>query len=108
MRDYIIQKVLKKWRQEIEEKIYQKTSYIPWTCAGGRVHKPFKQSGQGTWASGWVRNLYDGTVECEIQGTPGMVDDFISMLQNGRYIEIDFIEQKETALKEETCFRIRY
>lgn len=63
---------------------------------------------QALGASGWVRNLYDGTVECEIQGTPGMIKDFTRMLQNGRYIEIDFVEQKEIALKEETCFRIRY
>ena len=68
---------------------------------GFRYHANYAAKALG--ASGWVRNLYDGTVECEIQGTPGMVDDFISMLQNGRYIE-----QKETALKEETCFRIRY
>ena len=73
---------------------------------GFRYHANYAAQALG--ASGWVRNLYDGTVECEIQGTPGMLDDFTSMLQNGRYIEIDFIEQKEIALKEETCFRIRY
>ncbi len=73
---------------------------------GFRYHANYAAKALG--ASGWVRNLYDGTVECEIQGAPGMIEDFINMLGNGRYIEIDFIEQKETALKEETCFRIRY
>jgi len=58
-------------------------------------------------ASGWVRNIYDGTVECEIQGTKNMIDSFLSMLQNGRYINIEYIEQKDMDTKEETCFVIR-
>lgn len=64
-------------------------------------------SAQRLGATGWVRNLYDGTVECEIQGTPEMINDFLYMLNNGRYIKIDDIEQKEISLKEESCFQIR-
>lgn len=65
-------------------------------------------SAQSLGLSGWVKNLYDGTVECEIQGTNSMIEDFINMLGNGRYIRIDYIEQKEIAIKEERCFKIRY
>lgn len=59
-------------------------------------------------ASGWVRNLPDGTVECEIQGTKAMIRDFLGMLQNGRYIRIDYMEQEEMEIKEESCFRVKY
>lgn len=58
-------------------------------------------------ASGWVRNLLDGTVECEIQGTSDMIDSFLATLQNARYIRIDYIEQKEIDVKEESCFKIK-
>ncbi|MCX4326688.1 MAG: acylphosphatase [Lachnospiraceae bacterium] len=73
---------------------------------GFRYHAEYAAQNLG--ASGWVRNLYDGTVECEIQGTKDMINDFITMLYNGRYIVIDAIEQKEIPVQEERCFKIRY
>ncbi|NTW64636.1 MAG: acylphosphatase, partial [Chlorobiaceae bacterium] len=27
--------------------------------------------------SGWVRNLMDGSVEIEVQGSPGMIDELV-------------------------------
>ena len=72
---------------------------------GFRYHANYAAQGLG--ATGWVRNLYDGTVECEIQGTPGMIDDFLYMLDNGKYIKIEYIEQDNIALKEERCFQIK-
>lgn len=63
---------------------------------------------QSLGASGWVCNLYDGTVECEIQGTSDMIEKFLAMLQNARYIRIDYIEQKDIAVKEELCFRVKH
>ncbi len=57
--------------------------------------------------TGWVRNLYDGSVECEVQGSEKMIRDFISMLKKGTYIEIDDIRQKNAEVKEkEGGFRI--
>jgi len=44
--------------------------------------------------SGWVRNLYDGTVEMEAEGSEGAIEDTISAIQNGRYIDITEIEEK--------------
>lgn len=59
-------------------------------------------------ASGWVRNLYDGTVECEIQGTPDVINRFLTMLKHTRYIRIDHIEQTDIDVQEESCFKITY
>lgn len=59
-------------------------------------------------ATGWVCNLYDGTVECEIQGTYNMIEKFIDMLQSARYIRIDYIEEKEIELREESCFKVKH
>lgn len=73
---------------------------------GFRYHANYIAQSLG--ATGWVRNLYDGTVECEIQGTCNMINDFINMLSNGRYIKIDYMEQKEISVKEERCFKIKY
>ena len=75
-------------------------------CVGFRYYA--NQAAQSLGASGWVCNLLDGTVECEIQGTPDMIDKFLSMLQNARYIRIDYIEQKDIDVKEESCFKIKY
>lgn len=33
--------------------------------------------------SGWVKNLYDGTVECECQGEEQQVEEFIGYCSSG-------------------------
>jgi len=37
--------------------------------------------------TGYVRNLYDGRVEMEVQGDEAGIDQMISKLRNDRYIE---------------------
>lgn len=40
--------------------------------------------------TGWVRNLSNGDVDCEVQGDPNKVTQFIRMLHgNDRWIRID-------------------
>jgi acylphosphatase len=34
-------------------------------------------------AAGWVRNRRDGTVEAEIEGTPGQVDELLAWMASG-------------------------
>ncbi len=34
-------------------------------------------------ASGWVRNLRDGSVEAEIEGTPAQVDEVLAWMSQG-------------------------
>ena len=73
-----------------------------------RYHYRFKGQVQGVgfrWTArmlaekldltGWVENMWDGSVEMEIQGDEQTIDRMIEGLQHGRYIEIDDIERKQ-------------
>ena len=54
--------------------------------------------------AGWVRNLYDGSVEMEVQGTEEKIDELILFLERQRYIEITNMDVKTQPLKEERDF----
>lgn len=58
--------------------------------------------------SGWVKNEFDGTVLCEVQGDGAAIDEFLGKLNGSRYIRIDDMDIKELAPdKSERCFDIR-
>ena len=57
--------------------------------------------------TGWVQNLYDGTVEMEVQGKSLLISRLIRELQNDRYIEITDMECEAMPLKEHEG-RFRY
>ena len=57
--------------------------------------------------AGWVRNLKDGSVEAEVEGEAGVLDDFERRLKTGNAsARVDVIETKIVAVKNETSFRI--
>ncbi len=59
--------------------------------------------------TGYVRNLYDGTVEAEVQGQSAAIQEFLRMLYDGRYIRIDDIDVKNISVKDdERCFQIMH
>lgn len=59
--------------------------------------------------TGYVRNEYDGSVTCEVQGTDDEIDRFIGTVQSGRYIDISDIEKKALPVDEnERSFEVRY
>lgn len=59
--------------------------------------------------TGWVRNEYDGSVRAEIQGDRESIERWISMIRNGRFIEITDIDSREIAVDtNERSFRVRY
>ncbi|MDO5411204.1 MAG: acylphosphatase [Lachnospiraceae bacterium] len=59
--------------------------------------------------TGWVRNLYDGTVEMEVQGSITGISYLLHNLQNDRFIEITDIESKQIPEeKHESSFRTVY
>ena len=69
-------------------------AYIPWAT-------------ESLGLTGWVRNLYDGTVEMEVQGREADIDRMILSLEHGSYIRIDNIIAKGRAIEEEErAFRI--
>lgn len=59
--------------------------------------------------TGWVRNEYDGSVRAEVQGDRESIERWVSMIQNGRFIEITDIDSREIAVDpDERNFRVRY
>ena len=54
--------------------------------------------------TGWVRNLYDGSVEMEVQGPERFIDELIIFLQNRRFVEIDDIKAKTLPIQDEFDF----
>lgn len=58
--------------------------------------------------TGWVRNLYDGSVEMEVQGREESIDSLIQYIEGRRYIEITDIEAKKIPIKDENGFQERH
>ena len=57
--------------------------------------------------TGTVENLYNGDVECYLQGEEKKIDQFIKEINNQRFIRIDTMDNNEVAVKEnESSFKI--
>ena len=57
--------------------------------------------------TGWVKNLWDGSVEMEIQGSPELIDEMTRRLSRQRYIIIEKMDVREIPAEEERGFRVR-
>ena len=51
--------------------------------------------------TGWVKNLYDGSVEMEVEGQEELIDQLIIFLQNRTYIWIERIDAKKIPLQQD-------
>ncbi len=51
--------------------------------------------------TGWVKNLWDGRVEMEVQGREAEIGRLICGLEEGSYIQIEGMESEDIPLKEE-------
>ena len=59
--------------------------------------------------TGYVKNEYDGSVTCEVQGEDEAIDQFIATINRGRFISIDRIERTQLEPDpEERSFGVRY
>ncbi len=45
--------------------------------------------------TGWVKNEYDGSVTCEIQGRSEEIEAWLLFIDQARYISIERIEKRE-------------
>lgn len=54
--------------------------------------------------TGWVKNLYDGSVEMEVEGQEELIDQLIIFLQNRTYIWIERIDAKKFPLQQDSSF----
>lgn len=57
--------------------------------------------------TGWVKNQYDGTVLMEVQGSSNVIDDLISGLRRGTYVNIEWMDTKKIPTESEYGFHIK-
>ncbi len=59
--------------------------------------------------TGWVMNMWDGSVDMEVQGSEGDIERMIEMLMRARYIEIDDIRKDKIAVcEDERSFNVKH
>ena len=57
--------------------------------------------------TGWVKNMYDGSVAAEFEGTEADIDSTVACIDNGRYIRIESMEVKRIPTEGDSMFSIR-
>ncbi len=58
--------------------------------------------------TGYVKNEYDGSVTCEVQGSEDDIAQFIAAINRGRFIDVERIDKTVLELvPEERSFEIR-
>ena len=59
--------------------------------------------------TGYVRNLYDGRVEVEVQGERDLISRFLAEIDAGSFVHIDDIDWKDIPIEEdERAFHVRH
>ena len=76
--------------------------YGPGQGVGFRYYAVQKANQLGL--TGWVKNLYDGSVEMEVEGQEELIDQLIIFLQNRTYIWIERIDAKKIPLQQDSSF----
>lgn len=67
-----------------------------------------RQAADSLGITGWVTNLYDGSVEMEAQGKEEELDCLVQMIQGSPYIDVSDLTVKETGeIEGERSFRIQ-
>lgn len=56
---------------------------------------------------GWVKNLWDGSVEMEVQGTEEEIRRMLSAVQSSRYIRVDQMNVDKIPLQADGGFHVR-
>ena len=59
--------------------------------------------------TGFVENLYDGSVLLEVEGRDYVVEAFLEAIGKGnRYIDVERMEIKDIPLRDDRSFKIKY
>ena len=72
---------------------------------GFRYHAQYAAQSYGV--TGWVQNLYDGSVEMEAEGTEEAIDQMLLVLDRDRYISIEEMKVKAIPVCGDRYFDIR-
>lgn len=72
---------------------------------GFRFHACHKARSLGL--TGWVTNLYDGSVEMEVQGSEPLIGELLSYLRRQPFVNIESMETGLLPVIEERDFRSR-
>ena len=67
-----------------------------------------RQTAERYGISGWVRNLWDGSVEMEAEGRAKDIDDMILALERNTWAQIDDIRSENIPVHNDHSFEIRY
>ncbi len=57
--------------------------------------------------TGWVKNLSDGSVEMEAQGSEEDIDKLILSIEKGSYIRIENFSVKDIPIENDRTFEVR-
>ncbi|MCH5324847.1 MAG: acylphosphatase [Eubacterium sp.] len=57
--------------------------------------------------TGWVKNLWDGSVEMEAEGTEEAIDSLILSIEKGSYIRIENLSVKDIPVVGDRSFEVR-
>jgi acylphosphatase len=58
--------------------------------------------------TGWVHNKWDGSVELEVQGTQAAINELLTQINRGTYVNITDIRHKRMPMDEaERSFHVR-
>lgn len=57
--------------------------------------------------TGWVRNLWDGSVEMEAEGSESAIDQLILTIEKGTFVRIENLKAKTIPLKNDYSFEIK-
>ena len=68
-----------------------------------------RQAANALGLTGWVRNEYDGSVSVEIQGDRDSIQEWLRMVNSGRYIDISHVDIQEIdTVESERSFRVEF
>ena len=66
-----------------------------------------RNTAQSFGISGWVRNLADGSVEMEAEGSPRDIADLIEALENHSWGSVERIETQDIPVHGDYSFEVR-
>ena len=90
----------------LEKEIIRKHYYFEGRVQGVGFRYKAMYLARSMQLTGWVRNLYDGRVEMEVQGEAIVIYTLISRLQEDTYIFITDIEESDAKVVLARTFKV--